>query len=58
MIEGNEDFGYSLTCDVCGETIEDFEVFQDAVDYKKENGWKSRKNKYGEWEDVCPECIH
>lgn len=30
---------YFLVCDICG----------DAVDYKKENGWKSQKHK-GEWE--------
>ena len=32
-----------------------FPDFMDAVDYKKNNGWKSQKRD-GEWEDVCPEC--
>jgi len=47
---------YRLFCDICGEAVEKgFNDFNDAVDYKKENGWKSQKYK-GEWEDVCPEC--
>jgi Fe2+ or Zn2+ uptake regulation protein len=47
---------YFLVCDICGEAVEKgFNDFNDAVDYKKENGWKSQKYK-GEWEDVCPEC--
>jgi len=47
---------YYLVCDVCGkEADEIFYDFYDAVDYKRENGWKSQKHK-GEWEDVCPEC--
>lgn len=48
--------GYVLTCDVCGEEADEiFEGFYDAVDYKKENGWKSTRY-HNVWEDVCPEC--
>jgi transcription elongation factor Elf1 len=47
---------YVLTCDVCGqECDETFETFQDAVDYKNENGWDS-EFYHGEWSDVCPDC--
>lgn len=47
---------YILICDICGdEAPEDFSEFDDAVEYKKEEGWKSQ-NYRGEWEDVCPEC--
>ncbi len=47
---------YALTCDICGEEAsEDFFEFYDAVEHKKQNGWKCQKRK-GEWEDVCPEC--
>jgi len=47
---------YTLTCDICGEDApETFDDFYDAVQYKKDNGWKSQKYR-GEWEDVCPEC--
>lgn len=47
---------YNLTCDVCGnEADEEFFDFNDAVDYKKREGWKSQKVN-GEWQDVCPEC--
>ena len=57
MIEGSERLGYTLTCDECGEEI-DFYSFMEAVDYKKENGWKSRKDRYGDWEDICPNCTN
>lgn len=43
---------FTLTCDICGEEAdEDFFEFYDAVEYKKNNGWKSRKID-GEWNDV------
>ena len=49
-------FSYTLTCDICGEDApESFSNFYEAVQYKKQNGWKSQKYR-GEWEDVCPEC--
>lgn len=54
MIDGNIVDGYWLVCDICGKE-HDFETFDDALDYKKENGWISEKYK-GEWQDVCPEC--
>lgn len=54
MINGNPRFGHKLTCDICGENFV-FETFDDAFDYKKENGWKSGKYK-GKWQDICPEC--
>lgn len=37
---------YSLTCDICGEEADiDFADFYDAVEYKKTNGWKSKKSQ-------------
>ena len=52
-----ERFGnrYELQCDYCSNYVDDFEDFQEAVDYKKANGWKS-KNINGEWLDKCPNC--
>lgn len=47
---------YQLRCDFCGHEVGYFYNFMDAVNYKKENKWKS-KNNYGEWQDMCPECI-
>ena len=44
-----------LSCDVCGASVVPFDNFQEAVDYKKENGWKSQRYE-GQWEDICPEC--
>lgn len=47
---------YNLICDICGEMAEEeFDDFMEAVDYKKQNGWKSQKVS-GNWQDVCPEC--
>lgn len=55
-IERDYDF-FNLYCDICGEEAEEqFFEFQEAVDYKKSNGWKS-KRKGGEWQDVCPDCV-
>ena len=48
---------YTLTCDICGDEYpETFCDFYDAVEAKKENGWKSRKTD-GEWVDVCDACL-
>ncbi len=48
---------FILYCDVCGEEAEEeFYEFDEAVEYKKDNGWRSRKIK-GEWADICPECL-
>lgn len=49
---------FTLLCDICyEEDPHSFIDFYDAVDYKKENGWKSQKNDNDEWEDVCPKCV-
>ena len=51
-----EDGLFCLYCDICGGNAEElFYDFQDAVKFKKEQGWTSQKYK-GEWEDICPEC--
>lgn len=55
MIERQRDT-CALVCDDCGEEIE-FDTFQECVDYKKENGWKSVKDCYGNWQDICPDCV-
>lgn len=55
MIEGNLKKGYELICDICGDTVEGLDDFDEAVEYKKENGWVSEISE-DEWEDICPEC--
>ena len=47
---------YELQCDYCSNYVDDFEDFQEAVDYKKANGWKSVKINE-EWTDKCPNCL-
>lgn len=47
---------FNLVCDNCSKVNdEEFSSFHDAVDAKKELGWKSQKVN-GEWEDWCDEC--
>lgn len=47
---------FDLICDICGnEAEQSFFEFQEAVNYKKRENWKSQRRK-GEWEDVCQEC--
>lgn len=51
---------YFLACDICGEEVKDFDSFDDALDYKDEEGWISDRGeqldlKYG-WIDICPSC--
>jgi hypothetical protein len=48
---------YRLTCDACGEEADEvFEDFNEAVSFKKENGWKSVKDRAGAWHELCPSC--
>ena len=48
---------FHLICDICGEEAEcDFMEFQEAVDYKKANGWKAKKLG-ADWMDCCVDCI-
>lgn len=50
------DSSYYLTCDICGEEHSvEFDCWDDAVEAKKEDGWKSKRIN-GEWNDVCPDC--
>ena len=47
---------YTVICDKCGAIIdEEYDSFQEAVQGKKDNNWKSI-NIDGEWEDRCPDC--
>ena len=47
---------YVLICDICQNEVDGtFVNFIEAVDYKKENGWKSKKEGGG-WIDICPDC--
>lgn len=52
---------YHLYCDICEEEADrDFYDFREATDYKKANGWESRREDWGKgndgWYDVCPGC--
>jgi hypothetical protein len=46
---------FILSCDFCGEQVDGFDDFYDAVDYKKDKGWKNKRIN-GDWNDICPEC--
>jgi len=45
-----------LSCDKCFETV-DCADFGDALDYVKENKWKTKKSKDGEWIHECANCL-
>lgn len=44
-----------LICDMCGEDFE-FDSYDKAIKFKKEQNWKSKKYSNGEWEDICDYC--
>lgn len=47
---------HELICDICGKTApKRFEYWDEAVDYKKQNGWKSKRDG-ANWLDLCPDC--
>lgn len=52
--EGGEEV-FTPQCDVCGDVLEDEWDFYDAVEAKKQAGWRSRKVD-DEWIDICPYC--
>lgn len=48
---------YALECDFCSDCADEkFDSFQDALDYQKENGWKSIPCGGGIWQNQCPGC--
>lgn len=47
---------YHLVCDICGQEARiNFAEFDSAVKFKKDEGWKSRREG-ARWCDVCPDC--
>lgn len=46
---------YIPTCDRCGCELREVKHFSDAVQEKKNSGWRSVKTADG-WEDLCPDC--
>ena len=49
---------YHLSCDICGEGPQrPFESFDEAVQYKRDNDWKSSRNSSHDWQDACPDCV-
>jgi len=47
---------FRLICDFCDNSAPNyFGAFDDAVSYKKTNGWLSRRDD-GKLLDICPEC--
>lgn len=47
---------YYLICDVCGNE-EKLKSFEECVEFKKENHWKSKYSNFDEtWQDMCSSC--
>ena len=55
MIERNGG-EFELICDHCEDSVDGFDEFDDAVQYKKNNGWKNIKSDSGQWFELCPVC--
>jgi hypothetical protein len=47
---------FTPTCDICGEELPALVDFKDAVKERRAEGWQIRKDKHGDWEDICEEC--
>jgi hypothetical protein len=59
MITKTGEDEFTLYCDNCCEPCyEEFEDFYAAVSYKKDktNGWRTIKDKDGDWQELCPVC--
>jgi hypothetical protein len=57
MIDKNGPDEFELSCDHCEEPADEtFESFQEAVQFKKDNGWKSVKDVDEQWHDLRPDC--
>jgi hypothetical protein len=52
---------FTLVCDICGEEIGGFSTFDEALDYKINEGWKSKRGEQLDLQDgyidVCPNCL-
>jgi len=49
---------YVMDCDKCSENFDTDETeFMAAKERAKSEGWKTYKNKQGDWEDSCPSCF-
>jgi hypothetical protein len=55
VIERNGD-GFEPICDHCEDSVDGFDEFDEAAQYKKDNGWKSVKGASGIWYELCPDC--
>jgi hypothetical protein len=57
MINGYENDGYELICDICNaEADVMFDSWNEAVEARKDLGWRSEKSN-GKWRDVCKCCL-
>ena len=52
-----EFFGFVVECDRCS-YYENFDTedFHFVIDELKQSGWKIKKDKYDNWEHICPDC--
>ncbi|MCM8710517.1 hypothetical protein M2651_05690 [Clostridium sp. SYSU_GA19001] len=51
---------FILICDMCGEEVNGFKTFEDALEYGRPNGWESdigeRLDLTTGYIDICPRC--
>lgn len=46
---------FKLYCDMCGECVTGFNSFEDAIAFKRKEGWATVKIG-DDWENYCPIC--
>lgn len=48
---------FLISCDLCDQVCLDaFDTFQDAVDNRRDQGYKISKDTTGNWFDLCENC--
>ena len=49
---------YKIICNACGKVFNiEFQSFQEAVMFKKKNGWRSVMLSASKWNEICPDCL-
>lgn len=52
---------FVLVCDICGEEVTGFDTFDEALEHKSKEGWRSRRGQQLDLKegfvDICPACI-
>jgi hypothetical protein len=48
---------FAPTCDLCGDALPDEISYEDACNVMKKARWRSRKDDFNDWQNVCTDCL-